>query len=141
MPIWVVGVVAGVVPAAIILAVSLVVVPGRSFARGKTASQLLRLKLWEWHAGWLGLAMSLATAVMFTQGLKLFGKPRPNCLSRCKPDISRVQDHYTGHYAGDYNPGVGLAWALVDISICTETDEHTLFDGFQSWPSGHSSSK
>jgi len=136
VPIWAAGLAAGAAPAVIIFVVCFVFVPGRTFARDLSASKKLKLKLWELHAGWLGLAMSLATAVMFTQGLKLFGKPRPNCLARCQPDLARINDYSTGHYVGDDFTQV---WRLVDISICTQEDKAVLYDGFQSWPSGHSS--
>jgi len=49
------------------------------------------------------------------------GRPRPDLISRCKPVTTTPKD------------------VLVDISVCTETDHHTLHDGWRSFPSGHSS--
>jgi diacylglycerol diphosphate phosphatase/phosphatidate phosphatase len=49
------------------------------------------------------------------------GRPRPDLISRCKPLNTTPKD------------------VLVDISVCTETDHHTLQDGWRSFPSGHSS--
>jgi diacylglycerol diphosphate phosphatase/phosphatidate phosphatase len=49
------------------------------------------------------------------------GRPRPDLISRCKPLNTTPKD------------------VLVDISVCTETDHHTLHDGWRSFPSGHSS--
>lgn len=128
----------GVVPAIIILVVSLAFVPGIRESRNRSWGNLLRIKLWEWHTGWLGLAMSLATAVAITEGLKNFGKPRPNALARCRPDLANIQNYYVG---GFYAEGFSNRWALVSVDICQQTDRSVLNDGFQSWPSGHSSSE
>lgn len=49
------------------------------------------------------------------------GRPRPDLISRCKP-----QPGTPGHL-------------LVTYEVCTETDSHTLEDGWRSFPSGHSS--
>lgn len=85
----------------------------------------------------MGLALSLATAFMITQGMKnLFGKPRPDLLSRCRPDLDRIQDFAITNVVGDsFNPN----WVLVTADICTNTDDDILKDGFKSFPSGHSS--
>lgn len=49
------------------------------------------------------------------------GRPRPDLISRCKPAPTTPTD------------------VLVDIMVCTETNHHTLHDGWRSFPSGHSS--
>jgi diacylglycerol diphosphate phosphatase/phosphatidate phosphatase len=49
------------------------------------------------------------------------GRPRPDLLSRCKPSLDTP------------------AGKLVTLEVCTETDYHTLHDGWRSFPSGHSS--
>jgi diacylglycerol diphosphate phosphatase/phosphatidate phosphatase len=49
------------------------------------------------------------------------GRPRPDLISRCKPESGTPRD------------------ILVTIAVCTETDHHTLQDGWKSFPSGHSS--
>ncbi len=51
----------------------------------------------------------------------MVGRPRPDLLARCKP-----------------TPGTPTS-TLVAIDVCTETDHHTLHDGWRSFPSGHSS--
>lgn len=84
----------------------------------------------------MGLALSLATAFMFTQGMKLlFGKPRPDLLSRCQPDLGNIATHAVGSYATAFSP----EWVLVNSGICQQTDRSKLDDGFKSFPSGHAS--
>jgi diacylglycerol diphosphate phosphatase/phosphatidate phosphatase len=51
------------------------------------------------------------------------GKPRPDLIDRCQP---RAESQ-------DPQP-----FGLSDISICTQTNNHILKDGFRSFPSGHS---
>jgi len=48
------------------------------------------------------------------------GRPRPDLISRCKPAPGTPEN------------------VLVTIDVCTETDHHTLHDGWRSFPSGHS---
>jgi len=53
----------------------------------------------------------------------LVGKPRPDLLDRCQPrDFAQA--------------AIGLS----NITICTQTNQAILTDGFRSFPSGHSSS-
>ena len=69
-------------------------------------------------------------------GMKnLFGKPRPDLLDRCKPDLANVAAHVVGGFGQD----ISERWTLVSASICTQTDQSVLKDGFRSFPSGHSS--
>jgi len=49
------------------------------------------------------------------------GRPRPDLISRCKPKPGTPEN------------------VLVTYEVCTETDNHTLHDGWRSFPSGHSS--
>jgi len=49
------------------------------------------------------------------------GRPRPDLLARCKP-LTGTPQH-----------------KLVTWEVCSETDSHTLHDGWRSFPSGHSS--
>jgi membrane-associated phospholipid phosphatase len=139
IPTWLLVVVSLIAPAAIVMIVCLVWVPGPTAERGTPKSLIWRRKLWEWNTGWMGLALSLATAFLITQGMKnLFGKPRPDLLSRCQPDFSRLADFAIR------SPGrevVDPAWVLVTSGICTNTDQDILKDGFKSFPSGHSSCK
>jgi membrane-associated phospholipid phosphatase len=88
----------------------------------------------------MGLGLSLALAFMFTQGMKnLFGKPRPNLLDHCQPDLSAAS--IARHTVGGYSAGFNREWILVNADICTQSDSGKLNDGFRSFPSGHSSSE
>ncbi len=83
----------------------------------------------------MGLGLTLAIVMLLTDGMKnLFGKPRPDMISRCQPDVSNVQDYVVSRYAF----GDGF---LVSAAICQQTDIGILNDGFRSFPSGHASCK
>ncbi|CCX10131.1 PAP2 domain-containing protein [Pyronema domesticum] len=74
------------------------------------------------HVALLGLTTSLLLAAFITDLIKnTVGRGRPDLLARCK--------------AAEGTP----LHELVDWTVCTETDHHTLHDGFRSFPSGHSS--
>jgi membrane-associated phospholipid phosphatase len=138
IPTWLLVVCSLIGPAAIIFVVCLIFVPGPTASRGTPKSLIWRRKLWEWNTGWMGLALSLATAFMVTQGMKLlFGKPRPDFLSRCNPDLSRIAEFSVNPVGDDFNP----LWVLVTSGICQNQDDDILQDGFKSFPSGHSSCK
>lgn len=67
-------------------------------------------------------APSLILTSFITDVIKnAVGRPRPDLISRCKPAAGTPEN------------------VLVDISVCTETNHHTLHDGWRSFPSGHSS--
>lgn len=136
IPTWLLVVVSLVAPAAIVMIVCLVFVPGPTAERGTPKSLIWRRKLWEWNTGWMGLALSLATAFLITQGMKnLFGKPRPDLLARCQPDLNNIPQYAVNPVGEVFDP----AWVLVTADICTNTDKDILKDGFKSFPSGHSS--
>ncbi|KAH8892412.1 PAP2 domain-containing protein [Thozetella sp. PMI_491] len=121
-------------PIGIILIVTLLFVPGPTVPRGTPRALVWRRKLWELHTGFLGLAFSLALAWFITSGLKnLMGKPRPDLLSRCLPDLTNASKYIVGGFTSRGDDGV-----LVSADICTNTDKSTLDDGFRSFPSGHS---
>lgn len=125
-----------VAPAIIILLVVAIFVPGPIASRSAPKSLVLRRKLWEWNAGWMGLGLSLAIAFFITSGTKnIFGKPRPDMLARCNPDLSDIAAHVVGGYGKD----ISARWTLVSSTICQTTDISSLNDGFRSFPSGHSS--
>ena len=74
------------------------------------------------HVTILGLLVSLILTAFLTDVVKnAVGRPRPDLLARCKPRGGAPRDQ------------------LVTIDVCTETDHHTLHDGWRSFPSGHSS--
>ncbi|KJX94762.1 pap2 domain containing protein [Zymoseptoria brevis] len=136
IPLWILAVVCLVVPAIIIAAIALLLVPGRGTRRNSPRSQTIRLKLWELEKGLAGLCLSLATALFITQGMKnMFGKPRPNMLARCRPDLDNISEYIVGGYGQD----ISIRWSLVSFTICTSTDLNDLDDAFRSFPSGHSS--
>jgi membrane-associated phospholipid phosphatase len=138
IPTWLLVVVALVIPAAITFIVCLVFVPGPTAKKGTPMSLILRRKMWEWNTAWMGLALSLATAFMVTQGMKLlFGKPRPDLLSRCRPDLRNIPRTDVSSYAQNFDS----LWVLVTSDICTNQDDDILQDGFKSFPSGHASCK
>ena len=107
-----------------------------SLTKPASRSPAWRRRLWSLHIGWLGLALSLAGSFFITTGLKdLVGKPRPNLIARCDPDLSNIQAHVVG--------GLGFLFeeapVLVTKSICRQKDSGIVKDGFASFPSGHSS--
>jgi diacylglycerol diphosphate phosphatase/phosphatidate phosphatase len=74
------------------------------------------------HVTILGLFISLFLTSLLTDIVKnAVGRPRPDLIARCKPKLGTP------------------AHELVTIDVCTETDHHTLHDGWRSFPSGHSS--
>lgn len=134
----VVGIIALAVPAVIIMSLSLFIPTSTITATGYVTRGLSpwKRRLWEWHTGWLGLCLSLAGAFFVVSGLKdIVGKPRPDFLARCNPDLSNISAHLAG--------GLGLrregAPVLVHASICQNTDAAVIKDGFAAFPSGHSS--
>ncbi|KAK3112092.1 hypothetical protein LTR53_011987 [Teratosphaeriaceae sp. CCFEE 6253] len=125
-----------IAPAIIILLIVAVLVPGPRATRSLGRGQAFRLKLWEFEKGWAGLALAVATAFFITQGSKnLFGKPRPDLLGRCQPDMNNIAAHVVGGFGQD----ISARWTLVTSAICTQGDTAVLNDGFRSFPSGHSS--
>ncbi|KAF2136335.1 uncharacterized protein K452DRAFT_280106 [Aplosporella prunicola CBS 121167] len=74
------------------------------------------------HVTILGFFISLLLTSFITDVIKnAVGRPRPDLIARCKPEKGTP------------------AHELVTFEICTETDHHTLHDGWRSFPSGHSS--
>jgi membrane-associated phospholipid phosphatase len=124
-----------VAPAIIIFLVCLFLVPGPTVSKSTPKALIWRRKLWEWHTGWLGLGLSLAAAFLITDGMKnLFGKPRPDLLSRCNPDLQNVAKYAVGGLSNTVE-----GFNVVSATICQQTDKSLLNDGFRSFPSGHSS--
>ena len=85
----------------------------------------------------MGLALGCAVTALFTNGLKLLiGKPRPDLLSRCNPDVTNISSHILGGFNDQVSEGSLVSW-----TICQQPNPGMLKDGFQSFPSGHSSCK
>jgi membrane-associated phospholipid phosphatase len=125
-----------IAPGVIIFLVTLTLVPGRTAARGTSPALKWRRKMWEWNTGWMGLGLSLAGSFLVTEGLKdLTGKPRPDFLARCDPDLSMVSQFTVSGLGAD----IDTAPTLVDYRICRNQSKFVRNDGFASWPSGHSS--
>jgi len=138
----VVAIISLVAPAAIIgaLNVSSAVLIKSYKSQGREPSGLRDKTLaiaWETHAGWLGLCTGLAVTLFVTAGLKdVVGKPRPDMLARCQPDLTNIGKYVVG--------GLGMnldseAPPFVTSAICQQPDTRLLDDGFAAFPSGHSS--
>ncbi|KAJ5243447.1 uncharacterized protein N7469_001774 [Penicillium citrinum] len=70
----------------------------------------------------LGLLVALMLTTVLTDIIKnAVGRPRPDLLSRCKPSRGTADN------------------ALVAWTVCTESNQHILQEGWRSFPSGHSS--
>ena len=138
VPYQVAAVVAVVIPAVFIAALSLLFNPPPVSSSSSSPSTTWRRKLWSWHAGWLGLGVSLAGSFFVTSALKdVVGKPRPNLLARCDPDISQLSTWaVSGFGLGD---GLSEAPVLVTAGICRNGNTAIVQDGFAAFPSGHSS--
>ncbi|OCK76683.1 acid phosphatase/Vanadium-dependent haloperoxidase [Lepidopterella palustris CBS 459.81] len=136
IPTWLLVVVSLIIPAGIIFLVCLIFVPGPTASKQTPKSLVWRRKMWEWNVGWMGLALSLATSYMITQGMKqLFGKPRPDLLARCNTNMTSIPTTKVSSDGTSLSP----LWVLVSATICQQTDTNILNDGFRSFPSGHSS--
>ncbi|KAJ5589291.1 hypothetical protein N7537_011969 [Penicillium hordei] len=133
-------------PAIIILLLSWLLIPAKATtsntsnvsnpAPNPPAAQYIRRKFWEWNVGWMGLALAIASAWSATQGLKvLIGKPRPDLLARCNPDLTRIAEFTVGGLGEELR---GAA-TLVSWEICRDKSNSLQIDGFSSFPSGHSS--
>lgn len=86
----------------------------------------------------MGLGVAVAGSFMVTEGLKdLAGKPRPDLLARCDPDLSSAA--LSRYKVGGLGNVVSGAALVVDWHICRNKNLPALNDGFSSWPSGHSS--
>ncbi|EAW22896.1 phosphatase PAP2 family protein [Aspergillus fischeri NRRL 181] len=129
-------VVVALIAPAVIIVITALLIPISTKDQNVSRSSLWRYKLWEWNAGWMGLAVACAWAWMATEGLKdLYGRPRPDMLARCNPDLSNIATYAVGGL------GEKLAGAptLVTWKICQNKSKVLANDGFASFPSGHSS--
>ena len=102
------------------------------------SSERWQFKLREMNASLLGLGVSLATAIIVFTGVKnLSGKPRPDFLARCDPDVENI----VAYTVGGYGQSVSPLWVVVDGGICQQPDKKFLNDGFRSFPSGYATSE
>lgn len=125
-----------VIPAFVMVLVVLIRIPGPTVARNAPRSAVWRYKLWEWNAAWLGLALAFASSYATAKGLKLLaGKPRPDLLDRCDPDVSNIAKYAVGGLGMEL-PGAPI---LVSSEICRRQSKTLTSDGFTSFPSDHSS--
>jgi membrane-associated phospholipid phosphatase len=101
---------------------------------------VLRQRLWEWNAAWLGFGLALALTFMITEALKdLAGKPRPYLLDVCNPNLS--PESISRWRVGGLGPNEVTSSVPIVVTwhICQTTDSDGLHNAFASWPSGHSS--
>lgn len=130
------AVVALLAPAVIIVFVCLVLFPGSVVSKTAPRSVLWKYKVWEWNAGWMGLGLAVTGTFMATQGLKaLYGKPRPDLLARCDPDLSNI----AAYAVGGLGRKLDGAPTMVTWEICQNKSNTLKVDGFSSFPSGHAS--
>ncbi|KAF7118282.1 hypothetical protein CNMCM5793_007698 [Aspergillus hiratsukae] len=129
-------VVVALIAPAVIIVIAAILIPISTNDQNVSRSSLWKYKLWEWNAGWMGLAAACAWAWMATEGLKdLYGKPRPDMLARCNPDLSKIAT-YAVSGLGEKLEG---ATTLVTWEICRNKSSVLTNDGFSSFPSGHAS--
>lgn len=105
VPIWLAAFLGSMVP---ILFILLMQIRIRSF--------------WDANNAIIGLLYSLITAAVFQVWLKwLIGGLRPHFLAVCQPQVK--------------GPGTGFVNIMYDRSVCTGTDEATINDSLESFPS------
>jgi diacylglycerol diphosphate phosphatase / phosphatidate phosphatase len=84
---------------------------------------LTRSAIHKVHVSLLGLGLSLMSAALITNVFKnAVGRPRPDLLARCGLSLENA-----------------AKTTLTGVEACEATDQHTLQDGWRSFPSGHSS--
>ena len=85
------------------------------------------------NAGLLGLGVSLATTTIALNIKNLAGRPRPDFLERCQPDMENIAAYAVG---GGYGRSVSELWVMVTRGIC-QADWRKVNEGFRSFPSGY----
>jgi len=90
------------------------------------------------HQAVMGFCVSIVLALFVTSIIKIsVGRFRPDFLSRCQVDITKVESIYKTYNISnliDYGPR-----NLYDTSICTNPNKSIINEGRKSFPSGHSS--
>lgn len=79
----------------------------------------------------LGLGISLGSACVILNIKNLAGKPRPDFLAICQPDLTNIAAHKVGGYGQDIH-------VMVYRTICSQPDHRRVNDAFRSFPSGYS---
>jgi hypothetical protein len=97
----------------------------------------LNTRLRDLNTSLLGLSVSLATATVVLNIKNLAGRPRPDFLDRCEPDVENIAAYAAGP---SYGLSVSDRWVLVTRDIC-QADWRDVNDGFRSFPSGYATSK
>ena len=128
-----------IVPVLVITATTLLTPSPRLLEpRNPTTSQVRTQKFQYLNSALLGLGVSLATSTVIVTGVKnLAGKPRPNFLSTCDPDLTNIEKFTSGAFDAGFN----RLWAMVDVEVCQQTAKGAVRDGFRSFPSGFATSK
>lgn len=96
-----------------------------------------RVRAHTLNNGLLGLGISLGTATVVLNIKNLAGKPRPDFLDICQPDLSTIE----AHTVGGFGQGLSPLWAMVERGICQQGDQALLNDAFRSFPSGYATGK
>ncbi|PNS20966.1 Diacylglycerol pyrophosphate phosphatase 1 [Sphaceloma murrayae] len=126
-----------VLPGLIVAGVVTLFFPPPSGWRDVKTWKFWERKIWEGNAAVLGLALSYAMSLCITQVFKhSVGKPRPDFLARCQPDLTDIQEYVRG---GGGGASISPAWSIVDYRICQQPNAKTLNEGFKAYFSGHSS--
>ncbi|WWC73324.1 uncharacterized protein I206_107291 [Kwoniella pini CBS 10737] len=108
VPVWLLAVLCGVVPAVIII-----------------ITAAIRRSFWDAQSALLGLILGLGLVATFTNIVKItVGRPRPDLFARCILPENLIE-----------NP----LHSLTSWTVCTQSDDSMLKEGFRSFPSGHSS--
>ena len=127
--------IATVAPTIILFVLCMLFVPGRAVDPRAPRAVRWRRKLWALNTAWLGFGLAVVSAQLVTDLAKtFFGKPRPDLLSRCNPDLERIKENTVSGLGDRLGGGV----VMVRHTICRS--EVDLKDGFRSFPSGHASS-
>jgi membrane-associated phospholipid phosphatase len=136
IPTWLLVVCSVIIPGGVIAVLAL----GAPNAQSYTTAQGWKRRFYCLNTAWLGLGLSLATAILITNGVKnLVGRPRPDLLSRCQFNQSEIQQFTVGqNQLLDWHICKGSNETVSSVSGVTTGPD--IRDGFRSFPSGHCSS-